>query len=176
MYTLTMRSQRGCFKGEIDIAKEWFDSLTDKGVKPNIFSYTSLICGYCKNGKVDEAWRVFLEVPRRGLQHTTVTQINSSIASMLVDQVQEQVKYDVLVEVAKNLLPDKSELQFVWTNRLWFCSFSFIRSILLAIEGLYFNLMFLQFLGLYLNSLLEPDETEACIYLFFIIPELTNSE
>ena len=46
-------------KGEIDRAKQLLDCMVEMGVKPNIVSYSSLLNGYCKKGRVDEAWLLF---------------------------------------------------------------------------------------------------------------------
>lgn len=47
------------WEDEIDKAVWVFDFIVDMGLKPNIISYGSLINGYCKKGRVDEAWLLF---------------------------------------------------------------------------------------------------------------------
>ncbi|KAL0456558.1 UNVERIFIED_CONTAM: putative pentatricopeptide repeat-containing protein, mitochondrial [Sesamum latifolium] len=53
--------------GKIDKARKLLDSMLGRGLKPSIINYNSLINGYCKQGKVEEAWCLFLGVPHKSL-------------------------------------------------------------------------------------------------------------
>ncbi|XP_076933598.1 callose synthase 10-like [Bidens hawaiensis] len=51
-----------CLCGEISKAKTVIDSLTFKGLVPNVVTYSSLLNGYCKNLKIEEAMNMFHEM------------------------------------------------------------------------------------------------------------------
>ncbi|GKC34183.1 putative tetratricopeptide-like helical domain-containing protein [Tanacetum coccineum] len=47
--------------------------MVKRGMKPNIITYSSLINGYCKNKKVNEALDVFRDIQNKGLIHDVFT-------------------------------------------------------------------------------------------------------
>ncbi|RZC72281.1 hypothetical protein C5167_035444 [Papaver somniferum] len=49
-----------------------FDSMVDKGLKPNEISYNVLIDGYCKNRNLGEM-QLYKKMKRNGLKPTTTT-------------------------------------------------------------------------------------------------------
>ena len=43
-----------CEAGKLKLAREIFSSLSDKGLQPNVSTYTTMIDGLCNEGLLDE--------------------------------------------------------------------------------------------------------------------------
>ncbi|KAG8382372.1 hypothetical protein BUALT_Bualt05G0070600 [Buddleja alternifolia] len=69
------------YKRMVEEAEDVMTTMMQRNVCPNIVTYNALIDGYCLRGhmdnaiegKVDEAWNSFLEIPRKWLEPTMVT-------------------------------------------------------------------------------------------------------
>jgi pentatricopeptide repeat protein len=48
-------------------AEEALKELLEKGIKPDLISYNTVIYAYCRNGQMREASRIFLEMKDSGL-------------------------------------------------------------------------------------------------------------
>ena len=57
----------------MDNAIKKFNLMVEKGCSPNVYSYTILINGYCKNKRIDEAMHLFHEMSNKGLTPNVVT-------------------------------------------------------------------------------------------------------
>ena len=60
-----------------------------KGVKPDIFSYNTVIYAYCRNRRMKEASRIFSEMGESGLVPDVIT-YNTFVASYAADSMFEE--------------------------------------------------------------------------------------
>ncbi|MFS7985816.1 putative tetratricopeptide-like helical domain superfamily [Helianthus anomalus] len=52
-----------CLRGEmIKAKKNFFDSLTLRGLVPDVLAYNSLLNGFCKNLNIEKAMQMFHEM------------------------------------------------------------------------------------------------------------------
>nr|GFC91688.1 hypothetical protein [Tanacetum cinerariifolium] len=58
--------------GELDFAREIFECLSARGIKPTPGIYTSMICGFCEEGLINDA-KQFLEMEENHCWPTTDT-------------------------------------------------------------------------------------------------------
>ena len=63
-----------CLKGEMDMAKNVFDSMAILGFAPDLAAYKMLINGYAKRKRKDEALRLAEEMLQKGLTLDAATQ------------------------------------------------------------------------------------------------------
>ncbi|KAJ0775912.1 putative tetratricopeptide-like helical domain superfamily [Helianthus annuus] len=54
-------------------ARSIFDLLTSKGLVPDVVAFNSLVNGYCKSLKIEEAMLMFHEITRKGLKPGIIT-------------------------------------------------------------------------------------------------------
>ncbi|KAJ3051243.1 hypothetical protein HK097_007761, partial [Rhizophlyctis rosea] len=60
-------------RGEVGEARRWFGRLQEAGVRPNVFSWTSLVGAYARVGDLEEAMRVLEGMRESGCQPNEVT-------------------------------------------------------------------------------------------------------
>ncbi|GKB97766.1 putative pentatricopeptide repeat-containing protein [Tanacetum coccineum] len=59
--------------GELNFARELFEGLSARGIKPTPGIYSSMICGFCEEGLINDAKRLFLEMEENHCWPTTDT-------------------------------------------------------------------------------------------------------
>ena len=66
--------------------EETLRELLEKGIKPDIISYDTVIYAYCRNGRMREASRIFSEMKDSGIVPDVVT-YNTFVASYVADSM-----------------------------------------------------------------------------------------
>ncbi|KAH9696327.1 pentatricopeptide repeat-containing protein [Citrus sinensis] len=92
---LMSSARMGRWKKQVDRtnrAKELFVSMESMGCKRDVFSYSILINGYCKNKEVDEALSLHSEMLSKGIKPTVVTYGTLFLGLFEVHQVEHALK------------------------------------------------------------------------------------
>nr|GFB51032.1 hypothetical protein [Tanacetum cinerariifolium] len=76
--------------GELDFAREIFEGLSSRGIKPTPGIYTSMICGFCEKGLINDA-KQFLEMEENHCWPTTDT-YNYLLRAYLKNECYDDVK------------------------------------------------------------------------------------
>lgn len=70
-------------------ALEVLDSMVERGILPDVVTYTTLIAGYCKEGEMEEAMKLYNEMIDKGMVPDPITYLVLSHGLDKLENVQE---------------------------------------------------------------------------------------
>lgn len=116
--TYNLRIQLLCTKRRSLEAEELLEPMISNKITPNILTFNTIIDGFCKEGEVASALRVFKRMKEVGLVHDTGITPNFVTYNLLIKGLVEKEVFLPAVEIYKECAEKKLALPFKAVRRL----------------------------------------------------------